>query len=85
MHCAGIYPFFLTREVNGVSLADWTESLALGESVPEPQLCEGAQCCEDPVCEECDAIEDEAARPSYCRFCERWPGAWAECVPAPSK
>lgn len=79
MHCAGIYPFFLTREVNGVALRDFAEDLALGASLPAPALCEGAGCCEDAVCEAC-AATPEAERPGYCRFCMNFPGTWAECA-----
>ena len=79
MHCSGIYPFFLTRDVNGASLADWTEQLAMGTEVPAPVLCEGESCCDDAVCEECNAMP-EGGRPSYCRFCMNWPHAWPECA-----
>jgi hypothetical protein len=79
MHCAGIYPFFTEREVDGTSLADWTEQLAVGDTLPPRVGCEGAGCCDDPVCDECAALP-EADRPSYCRFCARWPADWPECA-----
>lgn len=82
VHCSAIYPFFTTREVAGVGLADWTEELALGAAAPAPVLCEGAGCCDDAVCDAC-AAEPMATRPGYCRFCMNWPTAWPECAPAP--
>lgn len=78
VHCAGIYPFFQERTVDGTALVDWTEQLATGASMPPRVVCEGASCCEDPVCEEC-AATPEAMRPSYCGFCARWPTDWPEC------
>ncbi len=78
MHCAGIYPFFQEREVNGTALSSWAEQLATGPTMPSRVDCEGAECCVDPVCEECTAMP-EADRPSYCRFCASWPSDWPEC------
>lgn len=72
MHCAAIYPFFQTREVNGTVLSDFVEELALGATLPAPVLCEGAACCDDAVCEACAAAPTGMA-PGYCRFCESWP------------
>jgi hypothetical protein len=80
MHCAGIYPFFTERQVDGTTLSEWTAELATGASIPARVGCEGASCCEDPVCEEC-AATPEADRPGYCRFCARWPADWPECAP----
>ena len=58
MHCAGIYPFFHTREVDGVNLSAWTEQLAIGSEMPESVACEGLECCDDPVCEACLTSDD---------------------------
>ena len=79
MHCAGIYPFFQEREVNGVVLSDWAEQLAIGATMPAPARCEGASCCNDMVCDEC-AATPPADRASYCQFCRSWPGDWPECA-----
>jgi hypothetical protein len=78
VHCAGIYPFFQERTVNGTALVDWTAQLATGASLPPRVVCEGAECCDDPVCDEC-AATPEAERPGYCGFCARWPSDWPEC------
>lgn len=74
MHCGLIYPFYATREVSGVKLADWTEQLALGETAPESVGCVGEACFDDPVCAACDAGEFGEA--GFCRFCRDWPEAF---------
>lgn len=79
VHCSGIYPFFTTRTVGGVVLSDWVEELALGATQPLPVLCEGAGCCNDEVCASCAALPADG-RPGYCRFCDNFPGSWAECT-----
>lgn len=77
VHCATPYPYFHEREVNGVRLADWTQQLVEGDSMPETVACEGAECCDDPVCDECAATDFAAA---HCRFCDTWPPGHAmEC------
>lgn len=77
VHCAGIYPIFQERTVGGVSLVDWTEQLATGETMPARVVCEGAECCDDPICEECASSSMPA---TYCQFCRDWPGSWPECA-----
>jgi hypothetical protein len=78
MHCATPYPFFDTRTVNGTHQLDWAVELAMGETMPATVACEGAECCDDPVCEACAADDS----PSYCRFCSSWPPDWSECAAA---
>ncbi|HET6336755.1 MAG TPA: pectin acetylesterase-family hydrolase [Polyangiales bacterium] len=74
MHCAIPYPFFYTREVQGVKLADWTQQFVLGDEAPSTVACEGAQCCDDAVCDAC------AGNTEYpCKFCEDWPPSYTEC------
>ena len=75
MHCVTPYPFYATREVDGVRLADWTAELVGGEAIPETVACEGEGCCDDPVC---DACGDSTEGP--CRFCGLWPPGWSECA-----
>lgn len=77
VHCATVYPYFHEREVNGVRLADWTRQLVEGETLPDTVACEGAECCNDPVCDECLATEGAAG--AHCRFCNSWPPAYAGC------
>ena len=77
MHCALPYPFFYTREVNGVKLADWTEQLVLGDDPPASVACEGDGCCHDPVCDACKGITE-----SPCKFCKNWPPEWSSCKKA---
>ena len=79
VHCAGIYPILQERMVEGVALVDWTEQLATGDTMPARVVCEGAACCDDPLCEEC-AATPEAERATYCQFCRDWPAAWPECA-----
>jgi hypothetical protein len=74
MHCALPYAFFYTRDVNGVSLADWTEQLVLGNETPSSVACEGDGCCHDPVC---DACQGKSEGP--CKFCSNWPPTWSAC------
>lgn len=76
VHCVTIYDYFYEREVGGVPLGDWTRELALGDAIPETVACEGAACCDDPICDAC-AGSDEG----YCRFCATWPPGWSECAP----
>ena len=76
MHCALPYPFFFSREVAGERLADWTESLALGEETPASVACEGAECCDDPVCDACEGRSE-----GNCKYCKNWPASWSECAP----
>jgi hypothetical protein len=78
MHCVTPYPFFATREVDGQNLRDWASDLATGE-MPESAACDGAECCDDPVCDACIGATD-----SWCRFCEDWPPTWSECAAAPA-
>lgn len=77
-HCAGIYPFFFEREVDGQNLADWTLQLATEETLPDTVSCQGAGCCVDPVCEACEASGFEE---SWCRFCLSYPPTFDECSP----
>jgi hypothetical protein len=76
MHCVTPYPFFATREVEGVTLSDWTAQLVLGESMPDSVACDDEGCCEAPVCDACAAGEHGA----WCRFCEGWPPAYTGCA-----
>ena len=75
MHGALPYSFFETREVNGVKLRDFSEELALGETLPDSIACDGAECCSDPVC---DACRDFTTRP--CIYCANWPPEWSACA-----
>ncbi|MEM9187784.1 MAG: pectin acetylesterase-family hydrolase [Myxococcota bacterium] len=75
MHCVTPYPFFFERNVNDVSLSAWSAELANG-TLPAAVACEGAECCNDPVCDACAQNGD----PRYCRFCRNWPPAWSECA-----
>lgn len=74
MHCALPYPFFYTREVNGVKLSEWTEQLVLGDSPPDSVACEGDSCCHDAVCDACQGHTE-----SPCNFCKNWPPDWSGC------
>ncbi len=65
------------RAVNGVRLADWTRQLVEGDTPPATVACEGSECCQDPVCEECLATGGQAG--AHCRFCTKWPPAYAGC------
>ena len=44
MHCISFYPFFETREVNGVKFKDWLVQLVEGETPPDSVRCEGEGC-----------------------------------------
>lgn len=79
VHCAGIYPILQERTVHDVALVDWVEQLATGTSLPERVVCEGAECCSDPVCDAC-AATPAAEQATYCQFCRDWPTAWPECA-----
>jgi Pectinacetylesterase len=76
MHCVTPYPFFETREVEGVTLSDWTAQLVLGETMPDSVACDDDGCCEAPVCDACAAGDHGA----WCRFCEGWPAAYSGCA-----
>ena len=75
VHCATPYPYFHDREVNGVRLADWTRDLVEGDTQPATVACEGASCCDDPVCDACLA----GAGGAHCRFCDTWPPGYSTC------
>ena len=75
MHCVTIYPFFETREVEGVELSDWVEDLVFGDTMPDSVACEGEACCSAPVCDACAAGGED----SWCRFCQGWPPDYVEC------
>ncbi len=75
VHCATPYSFFYDRTVNGTRLADWTEQLATGTTAPDSVACEGADCCNDPICDACVGSDDP-----WCHFCDDWPPAWSECA-----
>jgi hypothetical protein len=74
MHCVTPYDFFYTREVGGVQLSEWVDQLVNGAEAPASVACEGAECCNDAVCDAC-AGSDE----SPCNFCSEWPPSWSEC------
>jgi hypothetical protein len=79
MHCVTPYPFFSTREVGGQSLSTWAAELAMGAEAPPSAACEGAECCDDPVCDACVGSSE-----SWCRFCEDWPPSYSGCATAPA-
>lgn len=76
VHCVTPYTLFEEREVNGVRLDEWTRQLVEGETAPESQSCEGAECCDDSACDACRA----GLSAPYCRFCNSWPPSWSECA-----
>jgi hypothetical protein len=77
VHCATPYPIYFEREVDGVALDAWVEDLIDGPSPPASVGCEGAECCDDPICAAC-AANGNADR--WCSFCRGWPDDWPECA-----
>ena len=77
VHCVSPYPFFFTREVNGVHLHDWLRELVDGSEPPASQACRGTGCCDDPICAACAASGNQD---SWCQFCSEWPNGWTECA-----
>ena len=77
VHCVTPYPFYFEREVSGVRLSDWVEDLVLAETPPQSVACEGAECCDDPICAACAANGNTDL---WCGFCRGWPDEWPECA-----
>jgi hypothetical protein len=75
MHCTIPYTFFAEREVDGVRFEDWVVQLASGDSPPENVACEGADCCDDPVCAMCHEQPDMPG----CHFCAGFPDEVPAC------
>lgn len=76
VHCVTPYPFFYEREVDGVLLSEWLTDLIEADAPPASVACEGAACCDDPICDACgDSTE------AWCGFCRSWPEMWPECAP----
>lgn len=78
VHCVTPYPFYYTREVGGVTLSSWVRDLIEADAPPASVACEGAACCDDPICAACAASGNAD---TWCSFCSAWPDAWPECVP----
>jgi hypothetical protein len=76
VHCVTPYPFFYEREVNGVALSAWLTDLIEADGPPASVRCEGAACCDDPICAACEGSDDP-----WCGFCDGWPEDWPECAP----
>jgi len=85
VHCVTPYTYFHSREVGGVGLADWTRDFVEADALPDNVSCEGAECCNDPVCDAC-AAQADGEKDVWCRFCDDWVPEWTtECnaTPAP--
>jgi hypothetical protein len=63
----------VAREAAGEGAAESAGTPAVGEWL-ETVACEGAQCCDDAVCDACAGNTE-----SPCKLCEDWPPSYAEC------
>lgn len=79
VHCVTPYTYFHERSVGGVAIADWTRDFVEAEALPDSVACEGAECCDDPVCDACQAAPEDDRGP-WCGFCNNWPPPWSECA-----
>jgi hypothetical protein len=75
LHCVLPFRAFYLREVNGVPLLQWVREFVLAPDLPAAQICEGADCERDPLCEDC-ANSTETPVPFYCLACTGGTGGY---------
>ena len=75
LHCVLPFRAFYLRDIDGVPLRQWVTDFALGPDLPEAEICEGADCQTDPLCDDCATMTDDPV-PFYCLACTGGTGGY---------